>query len=697
MTSNDGVLEGTVSKSAKDGVLTFDDLRYSSSGNYIITATASSTSDSDSSDSFQVVEAEETISIIFPDTIMQNTASAIKVKVTDQFEVNWLDTLYMTISIDTIEQDITVESGSYSGTLTVLNTGSFTLTVKDINSNNKLTQEVTVSSRSLSVVNTYTGEYDSTLPFQVTVLTGNLEATLVTLDLYCDTDTDPNTKCSGGKMKKYNSETIVSKLTSSGSGAIYFGPFTIVSSGTFKFQATTDGYPSARSSSSVTISNKFSKLNATFTKTSISTYNDIKLTVEAYGEDEELYIQDLNITINYEPKTSSLNDYSVVTNEGGFAKTVYFIQNNSNAYYVLTCDKSNEEYKSKSLNVKPNTFYLDYDTEWLPTNTKQSFKFDLYVKDYEGKSTIERDFDVRFSVDPDADIDGKQEKVTADNGMVTIDDLIVSESGTYKLKIDCDSCETYTSEEFKINSTSCRLGGGPFGCMAVLIFFIILCTFLFYCSDRKIEHYREMKISNFWYKFLLIHPFIAIFIRQPRNRRILIALQLFTAELLMLTLIGAIYAYYDSPIERYEKSFTDYYARQLYKGGTGWALAQAGIIPIFFLSFYSIGYSELRKYTVTVCIIITVLCFGAIVGMTIKYCIGYSVYWTANFLIYVLFDVVLMQFIYTLVAICLMPKKVADALAPAFKHADMTEEIKNELQGNKKSKRSENDEDDDDN
>ena len=683
-----------MSKSAKDGVLTFDDLRYSAAGNYIITAAPSSGS-SDSSDSFEVVEAEETISINVPDTIMQNTAFNIKVKVTDQFEVNWLDTLQMTISVDIVDQDIEVESGSYSGSLTIQNKGSFTLTVKDKNSNNKATLDIQVITRTLKVADEFSGEYESNYPFQITVTTGNLEITEVTLDLYCDTDTDPNTKCSGGKMKKYNSDTIISKIVSSGSGAIYFGPFSIISSGTFKFQATTTGYPSARSSKTVTIYNKFSKLNATFSKTSVSAYNDVKLNVQAYGEDNELYIQDINITINYEPKTSSLNDYSIVTNEGEFTETVYFLKNNSNAYYVLTCDKSNEDFKSKSLNVKPNTIYLEYEDDWLPSNTKQSFSFDLYVKDYEGDNVIDRNFDVEFSVNPDADLDGEQQEVETKHGMVTIDDLIITDSGTYKLKINCESCETYTTEEFKIESTSCRLGGGPFGCMAVLIFFIILCSLLFFCADRNIDHYGQMKVSDFWYQFLHIHPFIAIFIRQPRNRRILISLQLFTAELLMLTLIGAIYAYYDSPIERYEKSFTDYYARQLYKGGTGWALAQAGIIPIFFLSFYSIGYSELRKYTVTICIILTVLCFGAIVGMTIKYCIGYSVYWTANFLIFILFDIILMQFIYTLIAICLMPGKVREAMVPAKKISNMTDDDKDGLHRKRKSARSENEEDDD--
>ena len=108
--------------------------------------------------------------------------------------------------------------------------------------------------------------------------------------------------------------------------------------------------------------------------------------MKAYGEDDGLYYQDLNITINYEPKTSSLNNYSIVTNEGGFTETVYFLRNDSDAYYILTCDKSNETFLSESLNVNENIFYLDYDENWLPCNTRQSFYFDLYVKDYQGEN-----------------------------------------------------------------------------------------------------------------------------------------------------------------------------------------------------------------------------------------------------------------------------------------------------------------------
>ena len=56
------------------------------------------------------------------------------------------------------------------------------------------------------------------------------------------------------------------------------------------------------------------------------------------------------------------------------------------------------------------------------------------------------------------------------------------------------------------------------------------------------------------------------------------------------------------------------------------------------------------------------LCIGAIVAMSISYCSGYSAYWTANFLIFVLIDIILMQFIYTLIAICIMPTQVIDTL-----------------------------------
>lgn len=57
-------------------------------------------------------------------------------------------------------------------------------------------------------------------------------------------------------------------------------------------------------------------------------------------------------------------------------------------------------------------------------------------------------------------------------------------------------------------------------------------------------------------------------------------------------------------------------------------------------------------------IILTILYFGAMNGMTCEYCIGYSIYWTANFLIFLLFDLLVMQVIYTAIAYFLKIKRI---------------------------------------
>ena len=270
LTSDHGSLEGEKSKNANDsqndGFLIFNELRYRTAGKYIITAHSSSTYFTNSSDQFEVIEAYKNIIVEFPNEIMQNIVYLININVKDQFGLNWLDDLEMAILIDTFYQNITVERGSYESRLIVSNTGNFTLTVMDKASRKNITKNIQVEERYLKVVSSYTGEYESNYLFQITVLTIGFEYITVTLDLYCDSDTDPSINCSEGKMKNFDSDYVSSNLTSSGRDAFYFGPFKILSTGTFKFQAIAKGYQIGRSSSSVTIYSKFSKLRAAFTK-----------------------------------------------------------------------------------------------------------------------------------------------------------------------------------------------------------------------------------------------------------------------------------------------------------------------------------------------------------------------------------------------------------------------------------------------
>ena len=58
---------------------------------------------------------------------------------------------------------------------------------------------------------------------------------------------------------------------------------------------------------------------------------------------------------------------------------------------------------------------------------------------------------------------------------------------------------------------------------------------------------------------------------------------------------------------------------------------------------------------------ISVLSFIAVVKMTTQYCAGYATYWIANFLIFLLFDLVTLQVIYSLIINKLFPGKEVKA------------------------------------
>ena len=159
---------------------------------------------------------------------------------------------------------------------------------------------------------------------------------------------------------------------------------------------------------------------------------------------------------------------------------------------------------------------------------------------------------------------------------------------------------------------------------------------------------REIKILPRNRKFFLDYPFTSMFIKQPGYRRSIIATQLFTCELLMLTLIGAFMEHFDSPTTGNNASFLDYYGWQLSRGAAAWALTQVFTIPIFILNAYTIHGHRTDYITNSVCFIIILISFGAVIAMTVSYCYGYTEYWIVNFLIFLLLDLFTLQIIYAI-------------------------------------------------
>lgn len=441
-------------------------------------------------------------------------------------------------------------------------------------------------------------------------------------------------------------------------GVVYFDGFRVVASGDFKFKASCPDLPTAYSDSFTAI-NKYKRMEFSHSPVNVTANFDFSLNIDLIGEDDKPSAASSTITIVSEE--DSINGETIIETYGKSAEANLWFTKYGLKTLILSSSLSTEIYKCE-IDVLPNSIYIDpINDDEKPTNTRQTFVLNITIMDWnsENINTAHGSNKLEFSLEPSGKLEGTQTSVKTFNGVIFINDLIPSEPGDYHLviTIDDDYRYVYEKEEFNIESTSCLPGSGPISCMSVMIFLAIVLSILFYYMDKDVKNYPHLKFAP-W----LIHLFSSLFFTQPNRRRLLLCLSIFTCELIMLTVIGAVYAYYDSPLEHYEREFTDYYGRQLYKGGTGWALAQGGIIPIFFLAFYAIGSKDIAKICFWTCVALNFLCFGAIVGMTIKYCIGYSVYWTANFLIFILFDLIIMQPIYTVICYFLMTKKIRSKL-----------------------------------
>jgi hypothetical protein len=656
-------LEGNLSQEVKkDGTIEFQNLRCKSAGKYEIIAKNSNEDDpADDSATVELEEADEVISIIFPDTVMVGSSYDLTIEILDQNNANWIDDVSITITADKTSSDATVTGGSYKGTASFNEIGETTLVVRDKNTGETKTMNVKVTQKSFKLTAYgYTGTYPSSNLFNVMIETGSTENIEVTLTISCN-KTDA---CSGTKMKEFQQDKLVTQITKQVNGVYVFQNFHIVSSGPFNFIATAKGYPSTISKEVITINNKFKRVNASYSELSTSGYTDVKLTTTVLGEDDEPYLYPAKVSMTYEDRTSNDSVFTFETNRGIDKRDIYFTAIDYQAVYQISTNLSYDTFESDPINIKPNKFELDYvEDDWLPRNTEESFSFDLYVKDNKNSKTIKNhDVKITFELNPSADIYGKQEEVETSNGKVTIDDLIVSESGTYDLLITCSSCETYTSKEFKINSISCDLLTDPLVIMVVLVSLIIASSLIFLLTDYKIENYKKINISKFKYQFIHIYPFTSIFIQQPRYRRVLISLQMFSAELLTLAMIGESYFFYHSRIKRYGQNIFDYYPKQLHLRLAPWSVAQAGSFLIFFMNFYSIGYAKLRIIFIFLCIGFITLCLISIIKVSLMNFNVFWVDWTGDFLIFLVIDVILIQSFYTFVAMFVISEKIKNIM-----------------------------------
>lgn len=182
---------------------------------------------------------------------------------------------------------------------------------------------------------------------------------------------------------------------------------------------------------------------------------------------------------------------------------------------------------------------------------------------------------------------------------------------------------------------------------------IVLGLILFF-TDRKIVN------SESWNNFLAICPLTSIFLPQKCLRRTAILLQILASEMLLLTIIGGLMYYFDSPEDKTSYTFDKYYGFQLSRGAIAWTLCQVYTLPIFILNSLAFRYKNLKfPYIVTIItsIVIAFGCLAGIIVMTLKYCGGWTEFWIVNFLIFTLFDWATLEMIYSIIIWLLLGSK----------------------------------------
>ena len=406
------------------------------------------------------------------------------------------------------------------------------------------------------------------------------------------------------------------------------------------------------------VKNSVSKISSYFNNDSVTAFFPALLTISVYGDDEKLFTNPVNLTAYYKSGASSLKKIELIVENGFKEVEIFFEDFSEDAICNLTYGYlSTYRSSSSKIQVYPNKIVLSHSSDWIPKYTEESFEFDLKIMDHKEKQieTTYGSYNVSFELaGNETGLGGSQQTVTTKGGKVKVSDLFLKNTGSYQLKILCETCETFVTEEFEIKSDYCEFSIVTLCIMGALIFLLLVCSVVFHLADKNIvdgnAEYRDYLDRN-----RLYHPLISLFVRQPTQRRLINSVQLLVGDLSLFTLIGLIYFYYDTPSERYDKNFTDFYSRQLYKGATGWAFAQAISMSLFLFKLYSITQPKIRMYFYVTCFIVTILDTGLIIWMSVIYCKGYIMFWTVNFLIFMVIDLILIQSLLALLTMCIIP------------------------------------------
>lgn len=458
------------------------------------------------------------------------------------------------------------------------------------------------------------------------------------------------TRCSGTKLSKK-----VKRYTHS--SIITFQNFRIISGGLFRLRAECKSYKVVSYSPPFLVYNDIKRINVSTKSKKINQGYPLKLTIRIIAEDDGLYSLPSLVTISSISQKVHGN-YSIYNSFGIVTTNVYLLKSGITSINI-TCEKvssSIDDIKILPVKIKAknlgnfNIIKGEHLSFAVDVKTQKGNHVKKYPKDAVQVVLVgdaEADKGVGYT------INNKTNKITVEikNGIAKISKFTFKSGGDVYIHFAIGNTKSNILGPYNIHFPICGLGKGPISSYSALIFLYLSFSIFFYCKDKNVRTYKPVR-----FLFLFIYPLASFWYKQPGFRRLLLCAQAFVSELLILTLIGAIYYKFDEPDTKYESDFEHFNRSQLYKGASGYALAQ---IPIFVLFFLNFRYVNNRKYvilSILLAVTMIILCFGGVIYMTFNYCIGYSTYWTANFMIFWMFDLLTFQIIYSIICLRCIPE-----------------------------------------
>ncbi|OMJ71594.1 hypothetical protein SteCoe_30141 [Stentor coeruleus] len=177
------------------------------------------------------------------------------------------------------------------------------------------------------------------------------------------------------------------------------------------------------------------------------------------------------------------------------------------------------------------------------------------------------------------------------------------------------------------SENSCDLGYSPIIVGSLLIFFLLF--FLIAASGQVTEKKTDKKLV-----FLSSYPLVSIFLRNEKGKEFKMVLQLFCPHLLLLCVIGIIEMIMIDDEKLNDNQYGNFKVGNVVPGIIAFIITQSVIIPIYYINIIRENSTCINFIIQSLMGLIIITGFVGSAIMNSKFCNGFSLFWTINYLIF---------------------------------------------------------------